>query len=507
MKSAALSTLVAEAKAALAGGENGSLSSAQRAAREISLAEFVKAMWPLLEPATPLIWSWTMQTVCDHVQALLEGRLACNNLIVNVPPGSAKSTIVSVAAPAWRWIREPTWRGIFASGNPAIVTRDSLRCRTVIESAWYRKSFGIAWTLAEDANEKRRYLNSATGFRVALSSMAKVTGDRATGIFCDDPLDADDAYSEAERTAVNNWWDVAYANRLNDLRTGTRCIIMQRLHTEDLAGHILKREPGSWELLRIPMVWEESQRITTSLGWTDPRTKDGELMDAVRFPQEIIDAEKLRLGESGFAGQHQQRPFAAGGEVFKEGSLQLWDAGAPLPHMQQIVISLDTAFKEGETADFSVGFVLAKFEGLQNGIFLLDRVRGRYSYPVLLAIVHELAARWRPSAVLIEDAASGQSLIQSLKASSALPVRPVRPDGDKLSRAHTVVPTWEAGRIFAPAQTSWLPEFLEELHAFPKAPHDDQVDAFVQGVRYLTSQHVHRYVLGSLPRSRPSHLL
>ena len=495
MRTASLPTLMAEAQAALSGGE-GSLTAAQQAAREISLAQFVKAMWPILEPATPLIWSWAMQAVCDHVQALLEGRLAHNNLIVNVPPGSAKSTIVSVAAPAWRWVTQPTWRGIFASGNPAVVTRDSLRCRTVIESLWYRRTFGIAWELAEDANEKRRYLNSATGFRVALSSQAKVTGDRATGIFCDDPLDADDAYSEAERGSVNNWWDVAFANRLNDMRTGTRCIIMQRLHTQDLVGHLLAREAHQWELLRIPMLWEESQRLTTSLGWTDPRTKDGQLMDEVRFPQEVIDAERLRLAESGFAGQHQQRPFAAAGEVFRVGHLQLWPSEYMLPHFEQIVISLDTAFKTTETSDYSVGFVLGKFE---QGIFLLDRARGRYSYPALRALVSEMSVRWRPAAVLIEDAASGQSLIQDLQHSSAFPVRAARPDGDKLSRAHTVVPTWEAARIFAPADAHWLSEFLEELHAFPKAPHDDQVDAFVQGVRYLISQRQHRYILATLP--------
>lgn len=478
-----LAKLIPQAQALLAGGHGPEqLTPAQRTARGISLAQFVQAMWPILEPATVLVWSWALQAICDHVQALLEGRLARNNLIINVPPGSAKSTIVSVAAPSWRWITQPSWRGIFASGNPAVVTRDSLRCRTVIESPWYRRSFGITWELAEDANEKRRYLNSATGFRVALSSQAKVTGDRATDIFCDDPLDADDAYSEAERNAVNNWWDSAYANRLNDLRTGHRCIIMQRLHPEDLVGHILKREPDAWELLRIPMVWEESQRVTTSLGWTDPRTKDGELMDPVRFPQEVIDAERLRLGESGFAGQHQQRPHAAAGEVFKVGRLQLWDAGVELPAMQRTIVSLDTAFKVNQTSDYSVGFVLGKFE---RGIFLLDRVRGRYGYPMLRAIVEELAGRWRPSAALIEDAASGQSLIQDLRSSSALPIVPVRPDGDKLSRAHTVVPMWEAGRIFARADAPWLREFLEELNAFPLSPHDDQVDAFVQGVRYL----------------------
>lgn len=122
------------------------------------------------------------------------------------------------------------------------------------------------------------------------------------------------------------------------------------------------------------------------------------------------------------------------------------------------------------------------------GVMLIDVVRGRYSYPTLREIVMQLCERWRPSAVLIEDAASGQSLIQELSSGSALPVKPVRPDGDKLARAHTVVPSWEAHRVFAPKGAPWLAEFLEELHAFPKAPHDDQVDAFAQGARYLLQQ-------------------
>jgi hypothetical protein len=251
--------------------------------------------------------------VCEHVEALLTGKIGKRNLAVLVPPGFAKSTVVSVAAPAWRWITKPAWRAIFASGNPVVATRDSLKCRAIIESSWYRRTFGIGWGLADDANLKTRYATTATGFRMALSTAARVTGDRADSLFIDDPVDADDAYSESARLTVNRWYDEAYANRLNDLRTGTRCLIMQRLHPDDLAGHILEREAGEWEVLTIPQQWEESRRTATTLGWTDPRTTEGELAFEARFPANVIELERLRLGESGFAGQHQQRPFAKGG--------------------------------------------------------------------------------------------------------------------------------------------------------------------------------------------------
>jgi predicted phage terminase large subunit-like protein len=402
--------------------------------------------------------------------------------MILVPPGSAKSTVVSVCAPAWMWITRPAWRGIFASGNPSVSTRDSQRCRAIVESEWYRENFAIRWTIAEAQNLKLHFATTATGYRLAVSAQTRITGERADGLFVDDALDAADAYSKTARESTNDWYDAAFANRLNDLRTGTRVMIQQRLHVEDLAGHVLAREADQWEVLRIPMVWEESQRITTSLGWSDPRLADGELMFPERFPAEVVAVERLRLGESGFAGQHQQRPFAAGGEVFKDSALRLLDS---LPPISEVIIALDTAFKVKETNDYSVACVLGRFD---RGTVLLDVVRGRYAYPQLLETVARLAQKWSPSAVLIEDAASGMSLVQDLQQNSALPVMPIRPDGDKLSRAHVVVPSWEAGLIYAPTGAPWIAEFLEELTAFPRSAHDDQVDAFVMGVRYLSSQ-------------------
>jgi predicted phage terminase large subunit-like protein len=477
-----LSTLMRHAERVIATHTPPPPPSPEARACRASLAEFFKRSWSILESQTPLAWNWHLQAVCDHVQALLEGQLGKRNLLVCVPPGSAKSRIVSVVAFAWMWTRRPSWRAVFASGNPRVTTRDSLYCRTLIESAWYRQTFGVTWSLAEDENTKQLFSNTARGFRMAITAGARVTGDRGDALFVDDPLDAADAYSQSARDAVLDWWDQAFANRLNDLRTGTRCIIAQRLHEKDLPGHLLAREPDEWERLVIPMEWEESQRFTTSLGWTDPRKAEGELMFPERFPATVVAQERIRLGSSGYAGQHQQRPSAAEGEVFKRGHFGFYKPADPLPHFTLRCQSWDCAFKERQQSDFSVGFELAKSD---RRIFVLDRVRDRLSYPALKARARDWAERSAPTAVLIEDAASGQSLIQDLKATGGLPVVPVKVDGDKVTRAHTVVPTYEAGIILLPEGAPWLNEFLDELHAFPRAAHDDQVDAFVQAVRWL----------------------
>jgi predicted phage terminase large subunit-like protein len=456
--------------------------SAEAQACQASLAEFFRRSWQVLEPSTPLVWNWHLQAVCDHVQALLEGRLATLNLLINIPPGSAKSRIVSVVAPAWMWTKRPTWRAMFASGNPRVSTRDSLYCRALVESDWYRRTFGITWLLADDANTKTLFRNTAGGSRMAVTAGSRITGDRADALFVDDPLDAADAYSESARESVLEWFDQAFANRLNDLRTGTRCLIMQRLHEEDLAGHLLAREASDWEHLCIPQEWEESQRRTTSIGWTDPRKVDGELMFPIRFPVAVLAQERMRLGSSGYAGQHQQRPSAAEGEIFKRGHFGYYKPADSLPTFSLRVQSWDTAFKENQEADYSVGFELAKSD---KRIYVLDRARGRLAYPALKAKIEGWASTYRPTAVLIEDKASGQSVIQDLKATTTLPVVPVPVDGDKVTRAHTIVPTYEADVILLPEGAPWVREFLDELHAFPKAAHDDQVDAFVQGVRWL----------------------
>ena len=447
------------------------------------LSYFVRFAWKLIEPETPLIWNWHLDAVCDHVQAFLEKRLDKHNLIINVPPGSMKSTIISVMSPAWMWLHNPSWRGLFFSGNESIGLRDSMKCRDIIESDWYQQTFKPTWRFEKDQNAKGHYRNNASGFRKAQSAGSRVTGDRADDIFCDDPLDAAEAFSKPARDSIITWWTQAASNRLNDLRTGGRCIIMQRLHDEDLAGYVLKHEPQDWDKLIIRQEYEPNVD-KTSLGWADPRTVEGSLFFPERFPSEVIAIEKRRLGSYGYAGQHQQRPSASEGGLFKRAD---WNYYKPLDPkdlgITQIIQGWDTAFKTGQENDYSACITLGVS---QNRYYILDLWKQKVEYPELKRTVVSLYEKWKPQTVLIEDKASGQSLIQELRRDTRIAIHAYKVDKDKVARANAVTPMHEAKLCYLPETGAWVADFVESLSAFPTAPHDDDVDAFVMTLDYAS---------------------
>jgi predicted phage terminase large subunit-like protein len=215
---------------------------------------------------------------------------------------------------------------------------------------------------------------------------------------------------------------------------------------------------------------------------------EGELFFPERFSPEVVEEEKVAKGSSGYAGQHQQRPAPAEGAIFKKGFVRFYRPGAE-PQFSRVVLSADTAFKEKEENDYSV--ILAGGEctlpGLA-GIYLLDRWKEQAGYPALKEKARTMGDAYRPrglTAFLVEDKASGQSLIQELRQDTLLPVVAVKVEADKVSRAHAVVPTWEAGTIYLPEGAPWVDDFLAQLYGFPKLAHDDDVDAFTQLVRYI----------------------
>lgn len=447
----------------------------------LSLAEFVKQAWPLLEPDTPLIWNWHIDAMCEHVQALLEGRLAKRNLVMNVPPGSMKSTVVSVCAPAWRWIENPGWRGLFTSGSERVALRDSMKCRELLESSWYKDSFQPKWTLARDQNAKGFYRNSARGFRMAISAGSKIMGERANGIFVDDPNDPDED-SSAGREAIAYWWDNQASNRVADPRHGVRCLIQQRLAVDDLTGHVIGKAPHLWDHLVIRQEHDPSpDDRPTSLGWVDPRRVPGQLLFPERFTAEVVEAEKITLGSSGYAGQHQQQPFVPGGTIFK---LAWFGRYRETPMFSRRLHSWDTGMKQSEANDPSVGGSWG--EG-NNGFYLLDVVRRRMGYPELKQTIMNMAERDNPHIILIEDKASGTPVIQDLLTTTRLPIIAYEPSGDKVMRAKAVSATVESGRVFLPEKAPWLMDYEAELAAFPKVAHDDQVDMTTQALDYFRS--------------------
>lgn len=479
------------------------LPSRQRVQAELarrSLASFFRYSWPVLEPATPLIWSWHLQAICDHVQALLEGKIPKRNLIINVPPGSSKSRIVSVCSTAWRWIDEPEWRGIFTSANPRNVIRDSTYCRQLIESNWYQEWFKPKWRFARDQNAKGLYRNTASGFRQAMGGGAAVSGDRANGLFMDDMLDAASGESKADREAFITFYDNAFANRVSDMTTSTRCMIAQRLHEVDPVGHLLKS--GDWEHLVIRQEYELEKvnpndqnsalhhRPPTVLGWTDPRRVPGELMDPVRFPAVELAKEKGRLGTRGFAAQHQQRPSPAGGNIIKRDWLKFYrtprDAHGDFLPPDQIVKALgitrvlqgvDTALGEKQendyTSDITGGEAPSRF-------YIIGYLKEKLNAPSGKAAIVAQQAKWNAQAVIVEggSSASGKAAAQTIKAETRLPVIEQPVTTDKVVGLNKVAPTVEAGVIYLPEDQPWTEDFIESLVGFPKMEHDDDVDAF-----------------------------
>jgi hypothetical protein len=210
-----------------------------------------------------------MRAICYHLQAITEGHL--RHLIINVPPGHAKSLLTGVFWPAWVWIDQPHVRWLFARYAATLSVRNSVKCRRLIESDWYRNFWGDRYQLTGDQNQKNRFENDRTGYRIATSVGGSATGERADVVVVDDPHSVDQAESDAERRTAAEWFNGTMSTRLNDLASGHKVVIQQRLHEADLTGDLLGR--GGFERLCLAAEFEAERRCTTSIGWTDPRSE------------------------------------------------------------------------------------------------------------------------------------------------------------------------------------------------------------------------------------------
>jgi predicted phage terminase large subunit-like protein len=451
---------------------------AERARR--SLARFIREFWPVVEPSTPLHWNWHIEAIAEHLEAVSEGYI--QRLVINIPPGHMKSLIVSVFWPAWEWANKPGRRSLFSSYSNDLAVRDSIRCRSIIESDQYREWYSgpAGWTLSDDQNRKDIFKNTLGGERKSTSVGGAATGFRGDAVVVDDPHNASEITSDAIRKSTIEWWDKAMSSRLNDMRTGARVIIMQRLHEDDLTGHVLRQ--GGYEHLCLPSEFDPKRRSATCAGaWSDPRNEPGELLFPTMFPAEVLDRAKVDLGSDGYAGQHDQSPFPADGGMLKEKWWRFWTVR---PSVTTLIQTWDMAFKGTQTSDFVVGQVWGKHNA---DYYLLDQIRGRFDFPQTLAAVQRLTEKW-PTATLklVEDAANGPAVISALRG-KVEGLLAVKPEGGKEARAAAVSPMIEAGNVYLPdpAQFPWVNEFIAECTAFPLGKNDDQVDAMTQGLNRL----------------------
>lgn len=441
-----------------------------------SLVNFVRDAWHIVEPATEYVHGWHIDAICEHLQGVTDGKI--KNLLINIPPGMLKSLLVGVFWPAWEWGARKLahLRYICAAHSQALAIRDNIKCRRLITSEWYQDRFPNVKLLG-DQNAKIKFENTDLGFREAIAA-GSITGSRGDRVILDDPLSVADSYSETIRESKALWFTEGVPTRLNDIVKSSIVVVMQRLHDRDTSGIIL--EQGlPYEHLCLPMEFDSLRKCSTKIGFIDPRTKDGDLLFPERLPREAVDRLKENLGEYATAGQLQQTPVPRGGGIIKRSWCQILEV---LPeNFTYIIQSYDTAFKTKENNDYSVG---TTWGILNENIYLIDRLKGKYEYPELLEHIKDNAKKYSPNIILIEDKASGQSLIQSLKRETRLSIKEVKVDTDKVVRAHAVTSIFEHGRVFV-KNSSWTDDYLNVLTKFPYAAHDDDVDSTTMALSYF----------------------
>jgi predicted phage terminase large subunit-like protein len=458
-----------------------------------SLLSFVSVAWAAVEPSTPYSRNWHIDAICEHLEAVTAGQI--RNLIINMPPRHSKSLLVCVFWPCWEWTLHPERRWLFASYAQSLSIRDSVKCRRLIRSPWYQKLYGSRYHLTGDQNQKMRFENNKTGYRLATSVGGLGTGEGGDRIIVDDPHNVLEAESIRVRSATLTWWDETMATRGNDPKTAARVIVMQRVHQDDLTGHVLAQ--GGYEHLKLPAEFEGHTHVT-AIGWRDPRTRMGELLCPERFGTEELAEIKLRLGSRAAAGQLQQRPAPAEGAIFKHEWFK--NRYQTLPEMSRVATFWDTALKANEendeTACITVGVGAA-----DKLPYIIRAFHGRWETPDTVKFLIEQAVWLRKifaesyAGDYVEDKVSGTTLLQYVRASRPeIPVIPIKVDRDKVTRAHGVTPICEAGRVLFPnivtfpdTQT-WAADLIDNLTSFPTAKHDDLTDAFVYALKWYLSE-------------------
>lgn len=461
---------------------------------EESLSEFVRNAWHVVEPATPLLWNWHIDTICGYLEAVYRGDIL--NLIVNVPPGTMKSLIVSVFYPAWVWSKQPSHRFLCGSNEGTLATRDSLRMRTLVNSSWYQGHWGDKVTLSREQAEKTLFKNTVEGHRESQGIGGKITGKRGDTLIIDDPHDTKKTNSDVQREDVLDTWDQAWSTRKNDPIRSAVILIMQRIHQKDLSGHLSKKKNQEWVLLRIPMEYDSEITFDAALDigrpdLNDPRKEEGELLFPQRFDENSIKSLKSDLGPYGAAGQLQQRPDPKGGGEFKPEWLKFY---IKKKRTGNIVIIVDPAGerKPGVTGRRDNTGIGAFELNADKNFYLIDGYRDRLNLSERADILFKWHREYNPIVVGYEKYSMQSDLVYI---ENEMEERDYRFDIIELGgslrkedRIRRLIPIFAAKRMWLPEtlyRTSMvnqkpydlIDDFKEnEYLRFPVAPYDDFFD-------------------------------
>lgn len=446
---------------------------------------FIRIAWPQLPEAGTLVEEPHIELIARHLERMLFHPTALD-MVINVPPGTSKSTICSVLFMCWAWTVDPKLKFMHVGYDESLQLRFAERAKDLIMSPWFQERWPHLEICKGERSGAGFYENTLGGQRFSTMMGGKAVGRHAHILVFDDPHKPDDLDGDPDSVAAEletAWtrFNETFSTRRADAKTFKRLCIMQRLHVNDIAGRLVAEEPDCIHL-RLPMEFEPEEAYHGPWG-SDWRTAYGELLSPLRFPQEVVDREKRRLTTRAYAAQHQQRPTPAEGALFQRAWFER--RHRVVPHGARFIISVDASLKEGKDSDFFVAQVWAA-KGAAD-FYLCDQVRARMSFSASVQAIKDLKTKWpNVGQIIVEDKANGTAIVDTLK--SKLPgVVAVNPEGGKMARANAVEPYLRAGNCsFADAK--WVDGLIEEAITFPVGTHDDQVDCMSQALLWLAGR-------------------
>tara|TARA_R100001244_G_scaffold130879_1_gene103440 strand:+ start:490 stop:1896 length:1407 start_codon:yes stop_codon:yes gene_type:complete len=439
---------------------------------------FVKEFWAVIIPDEP-VYNWHIEYLCDELQLIVE-RVAKRednlyDLIINIPPGTSKSTIATIMLPAWSWTIDSRIRALTASYSASLSTDHAVKSRDIIKSDKY-KSYFPELTIKKDQDNKTHYKNDFGGERYATSVTGTVTGFHAHLIIVDDPLNPKGASSEADRLTANNFMDSTLSTRKVNKSVTPTILVMQRLHQKDCTGNWLGKEGKKIKHICLP---GEISKDVKPIELKE-RYIDG-LLDTHRLNTNDLTGLKINLGSYGYAGQIMQTPTPSDGGIWKQWILPIEDGEMDLllPQLTSYGSDWDLAYTEKEKNSASAYVSAGNHD---NKMYINDIGFKWLEFPNLMGY---MKAKDQPH--YIEGKASGKSAKQTLTNQGIPAIEVQVTGGDKTARAQMVTPYAESGLVYCRASllNKLYNDSKQGILIFPNGEGDDLQDALVQSISRL----------------------
>lgn len=442
---------------------------------------FTEKVFHCVDPAATYLHNWHIELISEYLMACMRGDIT--RLIINIPPRHMKSISVAVAFPAWLLGHNPSQQIMCASYSKDLAFKHSMDCRLILDTSWYQEIFPNT-KLVSDQNTQRKFVTTERGFRIATSVGSTATGEGGNFLIVDDPLSADEARSEAMRNNANTWFEQTFSTRLNDKKKGVIIVIMQRLHENDLTGHLLQK--SGWEHLCLPLVAEKDEVLEKG------EFKKSRIIGEMLHPERIGEADIPNIisdvGSYAYAGQYQQRPAPIGGGEFRKEWINYYDK---IDHTSlNNYILVDPANSKSKHSDYTSVIVLGV--GPDHNYYLVDAIRDKLNVREREDLVFDLHAKYKPKSVAYEKYGMQVDIDWLRKAMEDRNYRfPIVEVGGKLSkedRIRRLIKYFFDGKMYFPRILyksnhegkciDIIDEFIhQELLTFPVGLHDDMLDA------------------------------